>query len=196
MTVYSCHKTGISLADIKLKGPLSPPFLSLSFSRRRETYRRDRFLAYNILSLVANREETKARARLSVRLYRSSVICCASSLLLRAARSPFSFLVFLRISSHDSATRRVLRHFNAPMPPAMLRALDATEIWKCGCTVVCTVTAFRGGDDSVLRRLSWRTVVVANMLTNAILLLTWPSNLNPTHSSNSSIKYLEVASDF
>lgn len=58
MTVYSCHKTGISLADIKLKGPL-PPFFLYRFLVARETYRRDRFLAYNILSLVANREETK-----------------------------------------------------------------------------------------------------------------------------------------
>jgi len=66
MTVYSCHKTGISLVDIKLKSSLSLSlslnFLSPLFSRCHAMYRRDRFLAYNILSLVANREETKARA--------------------------------------------------------------------------------------------------------------------------------------
>lgn len=118
MTVYSSHKTGLSLADIKLKP--SPPFLSLSFSRSHETYRRDRFLTCNILSLVASREETK-RARgsafgfiaaaLSRRFY-VSALCRARSVSL-------SFPVFLRISSHDSATRRILRRFNAPMPPAV-----------------------------------------------------------------------------
>lgn len=95
----------ILLADIKLKGP-SPTFLSLSFSRRRATYRRDRFLAYNILSLVADREETKRAydlafgfiaAALSVGRFYLSLFALLSSFL-----SSF-FSVFRRVIARPDA---------------------------------------------------------------------------------------------
>lgn len=105
MTVYSCHKTGISLADIKLKGPL-PPFFLYRFLVARETYRRDRFLAYNILSLVANREETKRAHGLAHSALSAAALSGRFYVSFFAVLSPFPssfFSVFRRMIARPDA---------------------------------------------------------------------------------------------
>lgn len=111
-------------------------------------YRRDRFLAYNILSLVANGEETKRARGLAFGFIAGSVISrLLRSPFARRARPPFPssfFSVFRRMIARPDA------FYGALTPRCRRRRCyvrsTSRKSGSTECTVICTVTTFRGGE--------------------------------------------------